>query len=236
MNHVLLFEQDFCSSDCVVLNDYRFTHIQRQLKAAVGNTVKVGLLNGLCGNATVTDINASEISLNVNLNSQPPAPSPLKLILALPRPKVFRRVLRSAVEHGIKEIHLINSWRVEKSYWQSPLLQAHALNEAIYEGLSIAKDTLVPTIHQHKLFKPFVEDELSQLVNGNSAYIAHPSDIPCPSDCTQSTWLAIGPEGGFNDFEVGLLNAEGFISVSLGARILRVENAVSTALGRMNPL
>lgn len=236
MNHVLLFDTDFNAVNKVTLTALRYTHITGQLKAAVGSTIKVGLLNGNCGSAVVCAIGNDSVSLEVYLDQPPPPPSPIKLILALPRPKVLRRVLRSVVEHGVKDIHLINTWRVEKSYWHSPLLQAQALDGAIYDGLALAKDTVAPRLQQHKLFKPFVQDQLPEYVNGAAAYIAHPSTAPCPSNCRSSTWLALGPEGGFNDFEVSLLQAQGFSCISLGARILRVENAVSAALGRMNPI
>ena len=45
--------------------------------------------------------------------------------------------------------------------------------------------------------------------------------------------LAIGPEAGFNRFEIGLLEAAGCTPVSLGPRTLRVETALVAALGRL---
>jgi RsmE family RNA methyltransferase len=48
--------------------------------------------------------------------------------------------------------------------------------------------------------------------------------------------LAIGPEGGWVDFELTLLAARGFVPFSLGERILRVEVAVPYALGQLKAL
>jgi RsmE family RNA methyltransferase len=45
--------------------------------------------------------------------------------------------------------------------------------------------------------------------------------------------LAIGPDGGWVPFEVDLLERVGFTPVSFGARVLRVEVAVSHVLGRI---
>ena len=42
--------------------------------------------------------------------------------------------------------------------------------------------------------------------------------------------VAIGPEGGFDDKEVGWAKECGFENVSLGPRILRTESAVLAAL------
>ena len=43
----------------------------------------------------------------------------------------------------------------------------------------------------------------------------------------------IGPEGGFIEYEIEKLKETGFEAVHLGPRILRVENAVPTILGRL---
>ena len=45
--------------------------------------------------------------------------------------------------------------------------------------------------------------------------------------------LAIGPEGGFIEYELDLLVAHGFEPVTLGPRPLRVEHAVPALLGRI---
>jgi RsmE family RNA methyltransferase len=42
--------------------------------------------------------------------------------------------------------------------------------------------------------------------------------------------LAIGPEGGWNAFELGLLQAHGFRLVGLGPRTLRVDTACTALL------
>jgi RsmE family RNA methyltransferase len=45
--------------------------------------------------------------------------------------------------------------------------------------------------------------------------------------------LAIGPDGGWVPFEIDLLARCGFVPVSLGPRVLRVEVAVSYIIGRV---
>ena len=49
----------------------------------------------------------------------------------------------------------------------------------------------------------------------------------------QSCTLAIGPEGGFIAEELASLERIGFVPVTLGARVLRVETAVAALIGRL---
>ena len=106
-----------------------------------------------------------------------PPPLPLTLILAMPRPKMLRRTLQSISSLGVKQIYLINSARVEKSFWQTPFLGDEALQNELLLGLEQARDTVMPEIYQRKLFKPFVEDELSEIIGNSQAYVAHPSGL-----------------------------------------------------------
>ena len=137
---------------------------------------------------------------------------------------------------GVKNVYLVNASRVEKSFWQSPLLAPESIEEQLLLGLEQSRDTLLPAVHLRKLFKPFVEDELKGIVGESTAIVAHPiSEQRCPIDCQVPITLAIGPEGGFIPFEIEKLIQAGFDPVHLGRRILRVENAVPALLSRLYP-
>jgi 16S rRNA (uracil1498-N3)-methyltransferase len=45
--------------------------------------------------------------------------------------------------------------------------------------------------------------------------------------------LAVGPEGGWTDDEVALLESRGFVRYSLGARILRTDTALIALLAKL---
>ena len=172
--------------------------------------------------------------MEVRLDHAPPLPLPLTLILVLPRPKVLRRVLRTASSMGVKRIILLNARRVEKSYWQSPYLEAHAMNEQLLLGLEQARDTLLPEILTRPLFKPFVEDELPAIIQGTLPLVAHPTaSAECPRNIGRPVTLAIGPEGGFIPYEVEKLIDCGFTPMKLGERILSTETAVPALLARL---
>jgi RsmE family RNA methyltransferase len=164
----------------------------------------------------------------------PPAALPVRLILALPRPKVLNRTIAAAVSMGIRENDLINSWRVEKADWQTPILSEDNLRMQAIFGLEQSGDTILPAIRQHALFVPFVKEYLPRLLGGGLALLAHPEGSgECPGSVDAPVVLAIGPEGGFIDREVETFREIGFTPVSFGARILRVETALAFLIGRL---
>ncbi|KEA65360.1 Ribosomal RNA small subunit methyltransferase E [Marinobacterium lacunae] len=237
MNLILLFDEDFIAPDRVRLHDRRLTHMLEVHKPEVGEQLRVGLLNGAIGLGRVLSLSAHEAELQVELDREPPAPLPLTLILALPRPKMLKRTLQTVATMGVKELWLINSYRVDKSYWSSPLLSEQSIREHLLLGLEQAGDTHLPEVHLRKRFKPFVEDELPAICTGKRALLAHPYNAsPCPAPADEPTVLAVGPEGGFIQYEVEKMLEAGLSPIHLGPRILRVETAVPVLLAKLFPL
>jgi RsmE family RNA methyltransferase len=234
MNLALLFDEDFVSADHAVLTGRRLAHLHSVLKVAEGDLVPVGRMNGYMGTGRVLQLTDSQADLQVDLTEPPPPPLPLTLVLAMPRPKMFRRVLQSFAALGVKQIWLINSYKVEKSFWQTPWLSEDNLRENLALGLEQARDTMMPKIHIRKLFKPFVEDELPGIVRGRRALVAHPgTSTPCPVHLDEPAVMCIGPEGGFIPYEIDKLVEAGCEAVHLGKRILRVETAVPVLISRL---
>ena len=167
MNLILLRADDAWTGDRLVrLSDRRADHIRAVLRAQVGDALRVGLLAGNQGRAEVQAIDASGVVLSVQLSDPPPLRHRFDVVLALPRPKMLRRILRTVAEFGVAHLHLINSARVDKSYWQSPLLADHKLDEALLAGMERSRDTIQPEVHCHQRFRPFVEDQLSLICAG----------------------------------------------------------------------
>jgi 16S rRNA (uracil1498-N3)-methyltransferase len=234
VNLILLFPEDFFDEKQVRLTGRRREHVTHVHRAAVGEALIVGIANGRIGTGEITRLDAEALEMWVTLTSDPPPPLALTLILALPRPKVLNRVLAGATSLGVKRIVLINAWRVEKSYWKSPRLAEENLLAQRILGLEQARDTMLPSIEMHRLFRPFVEDELPAIAKDSLALVAHPNAAAeCPRNVAGAVTLAIGPEGGFIEQEIASLARIGFTPVALGPRILRVETAVASILGRL---
>lgn len=234
MNLLLLEDGDFIAADRALLSGRRLKHLHEVHRAVVGDSLRVGRLDGLMGSGQLLRLDANEAELSVKLDLPAPAKLPLTLLLALPRPKMLRRVLQTISAMGVPRVVLLNSYRVEKSFWQTPFLEPEAVREQLILGLEQARDTVLPEIIIEKRFKPFVEDRLPALAAGSLGLIGHPGDYPaCPRAVEQPVTLAIGPEGGWIPYEVDMLHNAGLQPVQLGERILRVETAVTALLARL---
>ena len=237
MNIILLEEQDFVADHEVELGGRRYDHAHDILKVQENDHVRVGLVNGRLGTGLVRSCQEGVLRLAVELMAAPPAKHDITLVLALPRPPVLRRVLSAVTALGINRIVVIHSARVEKSYWNSPSLNEDRVRVALMLGLEQARDTVLPEISFEERFRPFAEDRLPEICADKQCFVATAEDAsPCPADIAEPTVLAVGPEGGFVDFELQQFYARGFQPVHLGPRILRVETAVQALIGRTMPV
>ena len=237
MNLILLEATDFTAPDTATLVGRRLQHVLAVHRASVGDTLRVGQINGLMGDGVITALDADMLQLNVLLTLPPPAKQPITLLLALPRPKMLKRTLQMITTLGVGRVVLLNSYRVEKSFWQSPWLTEAAIREQLVLGLEQARDTVLPEVLLAQRFKPFVEDQLPALLAGRRGWLAHPGvGVAGPDALREPQLLAIGPEGGFIPYEVEMLQRAGLQTIDLGPRILRVETAVAVALAKLLPL
>ncbi|MCI5181780.1 MAG: 16S rRNA (uracil(1498)-N(3))-methyltransferase [Candidatus Electrothrix sp. AW1] len=261
--NILLFEQhelDRSNTNRLVLTDHRARHIHTVLMSKPGDTLRIGMVNGKMGQGEVIsmvdqmDGQAVELEVQLSPVNSPAPPLPeVELILALPRPIMLQRIVKQATVMGVRRFHLIRSAKVEKSFFQTPVLQPDKIKELLLEGLTQAVDTRLPEVLIHHRFKPFVQDTVPTLIG--DGLLAHPGVTASLPDIwlhreqkeqnilqenlqeqERKILLAVGPEGGWNDFEVENFLEQGFSAFSLGNRILHVDTAVVALLAQLQLL
>ena len=82
----------------------------------------------------------------------------------------------------------------------------------------------------HRQFRVLVEDHLDSLSGDGLRLVADPCGVTPVGSAMSAhrggrVLIAIGPEGGWNTFELTLLAAHGFELVGMGPRTLRVDTA-----------
>ncbi|WP_370978951.1 16S rRNA (uracil(1498)-N(3))-methyltransferase [Agaribacterium sp. ZY112] len=233
MNTLILEQEAFISEFQCQLSVRQLQHIQNVLKSHLGDQLTVAKLNGAMGTACLAEKQGQLILTDIRLESDAPRQLPLSLILALPRPQMLKRILQTVACFGVQHLHLIHSNRVEKSFWQSPSATDEAIKEQLILGVEQAKASQLPTVSKHRRFKTFIEDYAPEIIRNKKATVAHPGPYPLfETERETPKIIAIGPEGGFSDYEIERFVEQGFETRQLGERILKVETAVTALLGR----
>ena len=238
--NLLLIESSELISGQAALTGRRAEHLIKILRVAVGDMVRVGVVNGQLGSGRVEAIEGDTVRLAVELLQPPVCELQVELILALPRPIMLQRILKQATVLGVRRFHLIRSRRVEKSFFHSPVLAPEKIRAILLEGMEQAMDTWLPEVTIHHQFKPFVEDVLPTL--DGQGLIAHPgvagtlAGVPVSGEPGQRLLLAVGPEGGWSDHELQCFVDCGFYGFTMGDRILHVDTAVVSLLAQLQLL
>lgn len=171
-----------------------------------------------------------------------PTEPPVDLVVALPRPVMLRRIFTQAAPLGIARIVCIRTRRVERSYFQSPLLDSTAYRPLLRQGMAQAMVTWQPRVTIVPRFRQFVESVLPDLLAATPLpLLFHPETADTLATVVQPPLAgrvvaAVGPEGGWIAHEVETLLAHGFQSVTLGPRILRVDTAIAFIAGQLELL
>jgi len=229
VNLILVDASELARDGTVTLRDGRARHIRQVLATPPGETVRVGVIDGAIGVGTVTLATDEAVALTCTWADAPPRPA-VDVLLAVPRPKVMRRLWAQLAALGVGRIVLTNAARVERNYFDTHVLSPDCYRPLLLEGLQQARDTRVPLVTVHRQFRKLVEDELDTLTDARLRLVADPAatatigDAVSPQRDTRVV-LAIGPEGGWNAFELELLDAHGFTRVGMGPRTLRSDTA-----------
>jgi RsmE family RNA methyltransferase len=229
VNLIILEPGEVGASGDASLGGLRARHLISVLKARPGQDVRIGLLDGPCGVGTVQSVTGDTVELRCAFETGTPSRPRVDLLLALPRPKVMRRLWAQIAALGVGQIILTNAERVERNYFDTHVLTPECYRPLLVEGLQQARDTRLPSVSIHRQFKVLVEDELNALFTRGLRLLADPAATTPLATVVRGSGerilLAIGPEGGWNDFETALLEAHGFQTVGMGPRTLRSDTA-----------
>ena len=235
--NLLLLEADQLRGSRAVLSPIQARHARDVLRVVPGQELRIGVVDGPRGLGRVAQAGDS-IELECTFEPEPPPAPDVDLLMALPRPKVMRRLWAQLAALGVGRIVLTNAARVERNYFDTHVLEPEFYRPLLVEGLQQARDTHLPRVSIHRRFRPLVEDELDALSPDAARVVAHPAADAAPiagawPHGARRVLLAVGPEGGWDDFELRLLIERGFRPASLGTRTLRTDTACVALLAAL---
>ena len=245
MNRIL-FERNEIVDGVATFGGARAEHVLGVLHGEVGQTLKTGEVNGGVGTGEILEIvrggSGAEARVRVRVRHEEESLRPwADVILAPPRPRVMKRLLPQLAAMGVGRIVLVGAKKVEKDFWGATLLKEENYRPLLVDGLMQCGASILPELVCRRAFRRFVADELDAMFPTTRRVVAHPYANPplpscpsCSSCVSDRLLLAIGPEGGWTDDEVGLLETRGFRRYSLGPRILRTDTATIALLARLS--
>ena len=144
MNRILFEPQEVGEAGRVVVSDQRAAHVRKVWKSRPGHVVRAGIVDGATGRAEVMSIEGSAVELQFEASGENLPEPRLDLLLALPRPKILNRLWPQIAAMGVGRILLTKAKKVERSYFESHVLEPDFYRERLVDGLQQAGDTRLP--------------------------------------------------------------------------------------------
>ena len=234
MNRIL-FEKDEISGGVARCGGVRAEHILKVLHGEVGQRLKTGEVDGKVGSGKIISIlPGGEVEIAVS-HDEEGLPSWADVIMAPPRPRVMKRLLPQLAALGVGRIVLVGAKKVEKDFWGATLLKEENFRPLLIDGLMQSGTSELPILETRRNLRRFLVEELDALFPTRNRVVAHPYGAQAAAGSASGRLLlAIGPEGGWTDEEVELMESRGFSRYSLGGRILRTDTATVALLSKLN--
>lgn len=211
-------------------------YLGRVLRVSVGQPVLLFNGDGSDYLAEVANVGRKELELRVieRRDARPESPLQIRLVQAVSRGERMDETLQKCTELGVGGFQPLLSERVEVrldagksekrlAHWRAVVISAceqcgRAVVPAVDEALGL-------------------EAWLGQASRMPRAVLA--PEAACrlvDLECAGGLELAVGPEGGFSETEIGLMHSRGVQAVRFGPRILRTETAGPAAVAALQTL
>ncbi|TCL59517.1 16S rRNA (uracil1498-N3)-methyltransferase [Kineothrix alysoides] len=162
-------------------------------------------------------------------------PSKVYLFQGLPKADKMELIIQKAVELGVHEIIPVSAKRAVVKLDEKKAKAKRERWQAIAESAAKqSKRSIVPQVKEVMTMKEAVryaaDIEVRLIPYELAEGMQKTKDIISSLKKEQSVAIFIGPEGGFEESEIGEAVESGIVPVTLGKRILRTETAGFTVL------
>jgi 16S rRNA (uracil1498-N3)-methyltransferase len=208
-------------------------HAREVLHLRSGAAVRVFDGAGAEFDAVLDEVSRRTVSARIRHPAAARSESPLRLVLAISPLKGDRMelVVQKATELGVTEIWPVVTHRTDAA--ARPALKGSrgerwekvASGAAEQCGRAVVPHVPPTTTLEGLLARPFDGTRIALLETSG-----HPPLASLPIDASSPVLLLVGPAGGFEAAEAESLRLAGFVSASLGPRILRAETAAVAAV------
>ena len=211
-------------------------HMARVLRAQPGTEADV-VAGGHVFHAEVAAVTPNEVRFNLIAEVQADPALPVTLALSIYKFDRMEWALEKATELGVAAVAPVIARRTEKHLALAAEKRAERWRRIVHEAAQQSRRSDVPIVFDPTPLAERIRaaSQASRMVlaeQERTTTLSHALDeaVAAAADEMPKLEIAIGPEGGWAPDEEALFDANGWIAVSLGPRILRAETAAIAAL------
>lgn len=225
-------KENFTNSEAKILGD-DVKHLYKVLRLNEGDEVVLNNCEGEEFLAIIKSISKQEVILEIKEKLLINNESRVKIYLfqGLPKAQKMDLIVQKGTELGITEFIPIITDRVDIKL-KGDFKKLDRLNRIALEAAKQSKRTIVPKVVEPINF----EEALEKLKEMDLIIVPYENaedfgvknlfrDLGDKANNIEKVGIIIGPEGGFETFEIDKLKNNGAYIVTLGNRILRTETA-----------
>ncbi|NEZ45704.1 16S rRNA (uracil(1498)-N(3))-methyltransferase [Clostridium niameyense] len=232
--HKFFVPSDNIQENTVYIEGEDVKHIYKVLRLNVGDTINVNNCKGTEYEVKINDINkkvvSGEIIKKIDINNE----SPLNIYLyqGLPKSTKMDFIVQKGTELGIKEVIPIITKRVVVKGDLKEFKKLDRWNRIALESCKQCKRSFIPKVRTPITFEELIENiKLMDLIlvpyeNKENYGIKKVMEyVAGQKDKIKNIAIIIGPEGGFEEEEINILESLKAHIITLGPRIFRTETA-----------
>jgi len=211
-------------------------HLIRVLRAQPGMEFDI-VAGGRVWHSVVAGISDDTVRFNLIAEIETEPALPVTLLLSVFKFDRMEWAIEKVTELGVRQMIPVIARRSEKHLAQAAAQRVQRWRRVALEAAKQARRSDVPLIAEPLPLKDALRPEprgvclvLAEQERSTTLRHAIEEALAAAGDETPPMALAIGPEGGWAPEEEGLFDAENWLPVSLGPRILRAETAAMTAM------
>ena len=217
-------KKPFCKDELVSIDDLEFQHMTRVMRQKKGDEIELINGKGQLATGNVADIEKRQATILItNVQNDMLCDFSLTLTLALLKPTHLEFAIEKAVELGVTEIVLFAGKRSEKKEVSDQYMIR--LTSIIISACKQCGRLFLPKLVIKKSLKECLAPEQPAFFGDINKDARALTSFSEEIKNKRMANLYIGPESGFSEDEIKLMQNAGFHGISFHPNILRAETA-----------
>ena len=220
--------------DSIVIQGQDAKHIGSALRMKIGDSVSISSDSGKRYSCEITDISREEVKAKILFSDDGCEPlTPVTILQGIPKGEKMELIIQKNVELGITRIIpvIMDRCVVKIQSPQDAEKKAVRWNRIAEEAAKQCGRSKIPEVSLPQKLSDVLENlpedalKITAYENENNTSLKDILREESQNENRREIYFLIGPEGGISESEENCLKKSGFVSVSLGPRILRTETA-----------